>query len=474
MTEATRLRRLPATVPVTEGDTKPYRVIFILGLLHIPLGVFIYSQPTLGLFHQVAVFVFAFYCAGQKQIKLERVAMVVAYIVGAEVLWRMAGVSVFWEMGKYGSSLIFILALVRRQIRRFPIVPLLYFVALTPAAAITLSNQPDTELARNMLSSGMSGPLFLAVSCVFGANLEVTKVGIQRIIAAMILPLVSIGFVTLFFTVSADQIQFTGESNFATSGGYGPNQVSAMLGAGVFGALLLLIIFHNSFREKLVLGVVALFMAAQSVMTFSRGGMYAAVGATTATALILLVREPGTAIKRLAPILIASLIFLGLIFPFMDNWTDGSLSERFEDTQGTNRTEIVEADLNIFLENPVFGAGVGSAYSLRQQYLDRKAMSHTEFTRLVSEHGLFGVFALVTLAIIAITNITRQKTLLGRAFVVGTVVWACLFMVNAGMRLAAPSLMWGLTFLTIANERVRLRRAIRKPLPKKFKVPQRA
>lgn len=466
MIEATRLRRLPAPIPMAEEKTRKYRLILILALVHIPLGILIYSQSVLGVIHQLGIISFALYCAIQKQIKLERVAIIVAYIVGADVLWRMANVSIYWEIGKYGSALVLLLALIRRQFHQLPILPILYFVALLPAGLITLNNQ-DPDLARNMLSSALSGPFFLAVSCIFFANVEVPKVAIRRILVALMLPLLSVAFVTLFYTVSASSdIKYTNESNFATSGGFGPNQVSAMLGAGAFAALLLLIIFNNSVKEKFVLACVALFMAAQSVMTFSRGGIYAAIGATLAVSVILL-REPRTAVRRLAPIALAALIFLAWIFPYMDDFTGGSLSNRFEDTTGTNRTEIVEADFDIFLENPLFGAGVGSAYALRQRYLDRKAMSHTEFARLLSEHGVFGLFAFCTLLAIAAVNIKRQKTMLGRAFVVGVVVWSCLFMVNAGMRLAAPSFLWGLTFLTFSDERARLRNSNRKRFPKR-------
>ena len=474
MIEATRLKRLPATVPMAERTSTGGRTLLVLGLIHIPLGILIYDLKILGLIHQLAVFSFALYCALQSRSKPERVVIAVAYIVGAEVLWRMAGVSIYWELGKYGSALIFGIALLGLRFRHRSTLPILYFVALIPGGVMTLISQPDPEIARNMLSSGLSGPFFLAVSGVFFANVEVTKLGIRRIIATMILPLVSVAFVTLFYTVSADQIQFTGESNMATSGGWGPNQVSSMLGAGAFAAMLLLLIFHNSLWEKLFLGAVALLMTAQSVMTFSRGGMYAALGATAAAALVLLLHAPATTIRRFGPIVLASVIFMGFIFPFMDNWTAGSLSDRFEDTQGTHRSEIVEADFNIFLENPLYGVGVGNAYSLRQQYIDRKAMSHTEFTRLLSEHGLFGVFALFLLSIMAFTNITKQKTMFDRAFVIGAAVWACLFMANAGMRLAAPSFMWGLTFITIVNERVRLRRAVRRPFSKHLKETQRA
>lgn len=433
---------------INRKSTAFWTVIF-LSLAHVPLGVAIYNWPILGLLHQVCLFAFAFYCALQDK-KLERVAVVVAYIIGAEILWRMAGVSIYWELGKFISSFILIVSLIRRQCYRIPLLPAAYLVVLIPACLITLVGAMPGD-ARNTLSSNMSGPLFLCISCIFFSHLTLTRADIGRIAIAVILPLFSVAFVTLFYTVSTPDIQFTGESNFATSGGFGPNQVSSMLGLGAFFALLLLIVFRPSFKFSLFLILAALFMTAQSVMTFSRGGMYNAVGAVAATVLILLIREPSSAIRRLAPIALIGLVFIALIFPAMDEFTGGSLGERFEDSQATNRTEILEADVNIFLEHPLFGAGVGMAYELREQYLDRKAMSHTEFARLLAEHGFFGVLAIAILVAIAVINVRRQTTTLGKALLVGILVWSTLFMLNAGMRLAVPSFLWGMSFASIVS-----------------------
>lgn len=471
MIDAIRLRRTASSgVSLENLKAKEYRTILLLALAHIPLGILFYNAGVLSLVHQVAILAFGLYCAIQPRVKLEGVAVVVAYIIGAEILWRMVGISVSWELGKFGSSMILVAALVRRRVDRFPALPVLYFLALLPACILTLLVE-NSEMAKDILSSNMSGPLFLLVSCVFFANVQVTAVSIRRMIAAILLPLISVGFITLFYTFSAPEIEFTGESNFATSGGFGPNQVSSMLGLGAFCALLYLVIFRSSMREKLVVGMVALFMAAQSVMTFSRGGIYNAVGAIIVTSLVLL-RDPSTAMRRLVPVMLAGLVFLALVFPYMDEFTGGSLSERFEDTQGTSRIEIAQADLGIFFENPIIGAGVGAAYDLREAYLDRKAMSHTEFTRLLSEHGSFGVLALLALLGMAVGNFYRQRTIFGRAFVAGVAVWASLFMVNAGMRLAAPSFMWGLTFLTIINGRGDLKRSKRHVFRRRRSMPE--
>ena len=117
------------------------------------------------------------------------------------------------------------------------------------------------------------------------------------------------------------------------------------------------------------------------------------------------------------------------------------------------------AVLKIFLDRPL-GAVVVIAYELREEYLGHKAMSHTEFTRLLAEHGVFGLLAIAILVSIAIANVHRQPITFGKALFVGMLVWSSLFMMNAGMRLAAPAFLWGMTFVTIANrDQIRIRRA---------------
>ncbi|MCE7962958.1 MAG: hypothetical protein DYH05_10740 [Acidobacteria bacterium ACB1] len=149
------------------------------------------------------------------------------------------------------------------------------------------------------------------------------------------------------------------------------------------------------------------------------------------------------------------MLFFVLVFPYLNDFTGGGLQARFEDTQTTHRAEIVESDVDIFLEHPIFGVGVGSAYSERQEFLGFKAASHTEFSRLISEHGMFGLIAIFCLIAIVVTRFRRSRSRLGRAFVVGAAAWAALFMLNTGMRLAAPAAVFGMISITIATPRRR-------------------
>jgi O-antigen ligase len=430
-----------------------YRLPLLLILLHIPLGIILYNAGSLGLLHPIILLVIGMRYAILKDVKLERVAEVGAYIIGVEVLWRMAGTPIFWEFGKYATALIMMTALVRRGLWKIPAFPIFYFVLLLPSCVITLAQFNFNE-AKGILSSIMSGPFLLLISCWFFSNLQMNRQQIKKLFLALIIPLMSVALTTLFYTVTAAEIEFNGESNFATSGGFGPNQVSSMLGLGAFLCIAGFLLFKNSFNFALFFGVLALLFTSQSVLTFSRGGMYNAVGGVLLI-IIFQIRNLKDGIKKLIPVIGITIVFFVIVFPYLDNFTDGALQDRFEDSDPTKRGDILITDFKIFSENPILGVGVGNAYAERAKYLDYKAMSHTEFGRVFSEHGIFGVVSLLAMVLMVVFNFRNQKSIWGKAFIAGLIGWSFLFMLNAGMRLAAPSFIWGMTYLILANFRVR-------------------
>ncbi|MGQ0541510.1 MAG: O-antigen ligase family protein [Blastocatellia bacterium] len=433
----------------SQGLRSEWTIVILLVLIHIPLGVLLYERGSISLIHPFSVFLFGMWRALFGSNDLDDVAYVIAYIVGVEVLWRMAGVPVFWEFGKYGSSLIMITALVRRRMLQIPALPLFFFAFLIPSAIMVVL-QRGPEDSEGALSSNMSGPFLLLICCWFFSNVNLNVQQVRKLILAIIIPMISIAIAALFYTVTAEDLAFTGESNIATSGGFGPNQVSSILGLGAFLSISYLLLFKNKPFQALFFVVLTLLFSAQSVLTFSRGGMYNAVGATVLVALFQ-IRNLKDGFRRLAPIVGVSIIFLLVVFPYLDNFTGGALQERFEDSDPTRRGDIIESDFKLFTDHPVFGVGVGNAYFLREKYLGGKAMSHTEFARIISEHGLFGILALVSLVLMVIFNFRQRKAGFDRALMFGFAGWSFFFMLNAGMRLAAPAFALGMVYMTVKD-----------------------
>ena len=63
----------------------------------------------------------------------------------------------------------------------------------------------------------------------------------------------------------------------------------------------------------------------------------------------------------------------------------------------TGRSDLMSFELDEFFKNPVLGVGVGKIKELRLESEGIEAASHNEMSRILSEHGLFGLIALIIL-----------------------------------------------------------------------------
>jgi hypothetical protein len=417
---------------------------FLFFVAHAPLFFLMFYVRQVATFHTLIVFAVGLYFALRGQ--AHRVAYITAYICGSEVLWRMTKSAVFWEFGKYATAALMLIVLIRNSRTKVPTMPMLYFIMLVPSSIITLTSG-DFETARENVSFNLSGPFALFVCAFFFSNLTLTQTQLQKLFLMLISPVVGIGILTLLGTLTAGAIKFTGESNKATSGGFGPNQVSNMLGLGALLAFLYLqdAKANKTLRAFMFGGMV--FMAMQSAMTFSRGGLYNAAGGAI-LAVLFMFRDAKSRLKLIVSILLFFVVVNELVLPALNEFTGGTLLARFQDTNVTGRDELVNGDVQLFMENPIFGVGPGMAKWERDVNF-MAAAAHTEFTRLFSEHGSFGVIALLLLIGIAIKSLRRGTTYWHQALIVALVGWAFIFMFNAAMRLVAPAFILGLTMLTL-------------------------
>jgi hypothetical protein len=409
---------------------------------HVPLAILMSANGYIATLHAFATIAVALWLAVASE-KIERVAYAAAYITGAEVLWRMTHAGSFWEIGKYGVAAVFIVAMMRNRRAKPSVLPVLYFVLLLPSALITFLSLPLSQ-SRHLLSDSMSGPLAMMVAGCFFSQLSLTPEKLLRLFIALIGPIIGVAAVALFGIATTEEIVFGGESSHAASGGFGPNQVSSVLGLGTLTCFLILPEKDVDLKLKILCGAVMMFVAAQSALTFSRGGLYNAAGAVVLASLFLL-KDSRTRIQLILAIILVSGISYFVIFPQLNNFTDGALSARFEDTEMTGREDIVHADLNIWFDNFILGVGPGLAKGHRGEF-GRAAAAHTEFTRLLAEHGVFGLVALFVFAGAAARNLVAARTARDKGLIIAVTAWSFFFMLNAGMRLVAPAMMFGLAF----------------------------
>src|SRR5262249_22980831 len=203
---------------------------------HIPLGLAMHAVPALSTVHALATLAVGVVWAAAG--RPDRVAAVGAFLAGSEVLWRMTGADFYWEGAKYATVLIFGLALVRGGRWKMPLPAVAYFALLLPSTALTWMELGFSR-SRSVVSFNLSGPLALAASVWFFSHLRVSRQRLTRILPALLAPIVGILGVSFFGTITAAELTFGSGSNFLTSGGFGPNQVSSVLGLGALAAFLL-------------------------------------------------------------------------------------------------------------------------------------------------------------------------------------------------------------------------------------------
>jgi O-antigen ligase len=417
------------------------RYLLLFVLIHVPVAIWLRSQGPTATAHALAVLALGVGCVTVRY-RPELAVSAAAYIVGAEVIWRMAGISIFWEFSKYGVTLILLLAFARLpHYRTTSWWALFYLALLVPSVGLTIE-QLGLSLARDAISFNLSGPFSLAVAVLFFSSVRADSLDLERVVFALLAPIVGVLAICSYSTVTASYIYFEAESNFATSGGFGPNQVSALLGLGALLSLLLAFQRSRPWMRWTFFGLTAAFLV-QGVLTFSRGGVLNAVICISFLC-VHLVQQPR--VRTLVLGILGLFTFLGAMFivPRLNEWTGGALEERYSSTSGGLRQTIVEEELELWKENPLMGVGPGMSKYYRADLLGFEVASHTEFTRLLSEHGTLGLLALLVLIGIAGRAYLRAPTVLEKAWVASFSGWAFIEMSHSAMRIAAISLLFGL------------------------------
>ena len=202
-------------------------------------------------------------------------------------------------------------------------------------------------------------------------------------------------------------------------------------------------------------------IAYRAIITFSRGGVVAAI----ITILAFLVIFYAKALPRVKTKIIGSVIIL--IITMIVSWfissstTMGLIDKRYanKDSLGrekqdltTGRTELVLNELEGFIENPFLGIGASNTKYNRE---GRSIVTHNEISRLLSEHGIFGVFILLILIFTPLSyRSINRKNIFFYAFLA---FWFATIN-HSAMRIAAPAFFYAIALLDIEYEKRPVRR----------------
>jgi hypothetical protein len=454
-------QRFPAYAPRAALDARALRdsleqfspawmMAFVL--LHFPLAMAMYKSSILATMHAALVVLWVgkvIFTARRPEI----LVFVMAYVTGAEVLWRSSGAKVPYETAKYILILLSVFGLLRFFRGRVIWPPVLYFALLLPSAFLTITSplmaQGENKTIFKILAFNMAGPLALACGVAFMAHLRLNRAQLLNIFTALLATALGGAMMIAFALRTAKKVQFGRSSISVIREEFGPNQMSAAIGLGVLMALLILILHDRATtRQRLLLAVCLIFMVGASAMTFSRGGLYNTGGAALAL-LILLMRDPRVMLRVAGVVTVLVLVGNFLVLPYLNTYSKGFLLMRLTNTSLTGRDQIAWTDLIIWKENPVYGVGPGRATDYRLE-MGRRNQAHTEATRLVAEHGTLGATAGLLLMLMAWRGVFWTRGPRSQAIAAALVIWSFLYMANAAMRLAAPSFMFALAMALIA------------------------
>jgi O-antigen ligase len=217
--------------------------------------------------------------------------------------------------------------------------------------------------------------------------------------------------------------------------------VSSILGLGAMAAFLIAVTMTTGAIYKILFLSCAAWLAAQSALTFSRGGLVGAASAIL-VASFYLVRDRNTRLAFLFGAGFIVLVSAYMVVPALNDFTGEALEERFTETHLTGRELIIKGDLLAFAENPWLGVGPGESREYHEIFF-RSSQAHTEFTRLLAEHGLPGLVALSLLLLMVVRRFRAKLPPLEMAYAASFTTWALLFMTHAAMRMAAPGFLFG-------------------------------
>jgi hypothetical protein len=447
----------PADLPWSPGRVH-WAVIVAFLAAHAAFGLFAdLSPPPLATLHAYIIPLVALWLVFVRR-NPEAVACIAAYIAASDVLWRMTGASVPWEMSKVLLIAVLLVAIVR--IIRRPLrvgLPLLFLALLLPSAIVTVERFGLLGGGRERLSFVLGAHVVLVVSVIFFSNVRVERQRLAGILWMMVGPVLAVNTIATAGTVGLEASDLVGDlSNKAASGGYGPNQVSALIGLGAMACIFLVLLDRRPILRVLAAGLAVWFLA-QSALTFSRGGTFNLLLALVIT-IPFFMRSAQMAVRFFTVAALVAVLIAFVMIPMIQSVTGNEFGHRFTSSDPTLRTDLMRAETEIWSHNVALGVGVGmEELTLSDQGVTArgdypKTSSHTEYTRLLAEHGILGLFAIIVLFALAFRAVRAQPLAIGKVFSVFLMGWCAAEVGHSATRLALSGFLFGLAAVVIVRD----------------------
>ncbi len=386
----------------------------------------------------------------------------ILYLVSFELLSRMAKTSpiIPYELGKYLFAAGMVYGILRHK--TFGKHGWVMLICIAPSLFFDLSGQVQTsDIIFNLM-----GPINVALAAIFFFRQPITTSQLSNILRLMVYPILGVLSFTFIKSPDFSEVEFVLGANVDLSGGFGSNQVSTLFGLA---AMLVFILLINKWKfsgYRLIDAIVLFAVSFQGLLTFSRGGM---IGAMLGIIVILLFLRLASSreirkfqLPKIGKFVIPIILVAILAYVAVDQLTNGLLSLRYSGetigtlegskektlyTVTTGRLDIFFGDVELWLDHFIFGVGAGASRFLRSTF--EETIAHVELSRLLAEHGLFGLIYFLTLCVLGIKLFKSHPNPLIKGVLISLYILAVYTSFHAAMRTFVTPALIGLSLLLI-------------------------
>jgi O-antigen ligase len=430
--------------------------IFLI-VVHILIGIVIFYVPFLSKIYGYLIIFGGTYMVLRNKNRSHEILLAAGYIVGSEVFLRMTDGNPVYEFSKYGVMMFILIGMYFKGFSKFAMPYWLFLTLMIPGVIVAAYSLDYDTALRKTISFNISGPLCLGLASLYTYNRKVTRKQIDDILLLVGLPIITCTVYLILYTPNIQDVITGTGSNYETSGGFGPNQVSTVLGLGMF-VFFARMMFSSPTKLLFVVNlVVALSISYRGLVTFSRGGMITGVLMLLFLAAVSYFKVNQRGRIKMNIMLIFLFIVMSAVWSYSSMQTGGLIEKRYANqdaagrvkkSQFTGREQILAGELEFFLQNPIFGIGVGKGMQLRLQSTGNVVLSHNEISRTLAEHGACGILGLL---IIFATPLFLYLDNKDHIYLLCFLLFWLLTINHAAMRLAAPAFIYCLSILKVVK-----------------------
>lgn len=433
---------------------------------HVLIGILIYFNESLAKLYFFAAFIYFMYriILSPSEFKTIEVLKACAYFVGAEILFRMTKGGISYEAGKYLVIVFVLIGMFYKGLSGKGYPYFMYLMFMIPSIFVASTALSFDANFRTNIAFVLSGPVCLGLAALFCYDKKVTFKQLSALLLNMVLPIISTTVYIFLYNPSVRDVLSGTGSNRTTSGGWGANQVASILGLGMFIMAVRLFTKSPSLGLKILNLIIFSGIAFRAIVTFSRGGVITAI--FTILAFVVIYYTKVSAKKRNEILMISVLFVFSMMLTWIisSNQTDGYIDLRYANKDhlgrekgdvSTGRGTLFLDEIEGFITSPIFGIGSSRAKDQRLESKGQGVTSHSEVSRTLAEHGMFGVIMLVILLFKPLD--LRSKNKRNYYFYAFLVFWFATVN-HSSMRIAAPAFIYALALLNVTYDKNPVRR----------------